>query len=165
MTPFGLGLRPSALVLTLALFGAPCTSAAELRLTWVAKEGVVHETTLDLAQLDALPQTTLVTETPWTSAPTTFVGPELETLALMGPGKAVSAELHALNDYSATVPAQDWVDYNVILTTRINGAVPRVHEKGPYWLMYPVNVLPQPTPQVYITRMIWQVTSIRFNVE
>lgn len=165
MGDFGKRLRSSALVVAVAMFGATDTGAAELRLTWVAKEGVVKETTLDLAELDALPQATLVTDTPWTTAPTTFVGPELGTLASLGPGTAVSAELHALNDYSTTVPAQDWSEYNVILTTRINGSVPRVHEKGPYWLMYPLNTMPQPTPQVYITRMIWQVTSIRFNVE
>lgn len=165
MSNFGIGLASPALIASLALFGAPDTCAAELRLTWVANGGVVHETILDLAQLDALPQTTLLTETPWTAAATNFVGPELGTLARLGPGHVASAELHALNDYSTTIPAQDWSDYQVILTTRVNGATPRVYEKGPYWLMYPLNEMPQPTPQVYITRMIWQVDSIQFNVE
>ncbi len=162
---FRTGFRRSALVVALALLVAPGTSAAELRLTWVADERVVHETIVDLPQLDELPQTTLVTKTPWTSGVTTFVGPELRTLAKLGPGNAVSAEFHALNDYSASVPAKDWTDYNVILATRIDGAVPRVYEKGPYWLMYPLDQMAQPTPQIYITRMIWQVDSIRFYVE
>ncbi len=162
---FGNFFRPSALVVPLALLVAPGTSAAELRLIWVADERVVHETIVDLPQLDALPQTTLVTKTPWTSGMTTFVGPELGTLAKLGPGNAVSAELHALNDYSASIPAKDWTDYNVILATRVNGAAPRVYEKGPYWLMYPLDQMPQPTPQIYVTRMVWQVESIRFHVD
>lgn len=162
---FGNGFRPRALVAAIALLLAPDTSAAELRLTWVADERVVHETVVDLPQLDDLPQTTLVTKTPWTSGMTTFVGPELGTLAKLGPGNSVSADLQALNDYSASVPAKDWIDYDVILTTRINGAAPRVYEKGPYWLMYPLDQMPQPTPQIYISRMIWQVDSIRFYLE
>jgi len=162
---FRTGFRRSTLVVALALLVAPGTNAAELRLTWVADGRVVHETVVDLPQLDELPQTTLVIKTPWTSGMTSFVGPELGTLAKLGPGNAVSAELHALNDYSASVPAKDWTDYDVILTTRINGAPPRVFEKGPYWLMYPLDQMPQPTPQIYITRMVWQIDSIRFHVD
>lgn len=162
---FRTGSRRSTFVFALALLVAPGSNAAELRLTWVADERLVQETIVDLPQLDELPQTTLVTRTPWTSGMTSFAGPELGILAKLGPGNAVSAELHALNDYSASVPAKDWTGYKVILATRINGAAPRVYEKGPYWLMYPLDQMPQPTPQIYITRMVWQIQSIRFNVE
>ena len=163
--PFSMRFMSAAFSFAMALIGAQSANAADLRITWVSNGTVLQEITVDLAKLDALPQRTIVTATPWTTGETTFSGPELAALAKLGPGMALSADLHALNDYSASVPAQDWSEYHIILATRINREVPRVYQKGPFWLMYPLNEMPIPVSQVYISRMVWQVDSVQFNVK
>ncbi|MBN9023061.1 MAG: hypothetical protein J0H08_13400, partial [Rhizobiales bacterium] len=64
-----------------AVFGvmaAGAALAADLELRWIKADGtVVGERSLSTADIEALPQTTFTTNTPWTTAPTEFTGPEL----------------------------------------------------------------------------------------
>lgn len=142
--------------------GAPA-SAHELSLRWVTPAGaVLDQKTLTQAELDALKQTTIVTSTPWTEGPQTFTGPSLAVLAALASPTAAEAKVVALNEYSATIPATDWIDRGVILATRHNGQFMRVRDKGPFWVMYPIDKDPALRHQFYQSRMVWQVKSIDF---
>jgi hypothetical protein len=137
--------------------------AAEVAVSWIGADGTAVATrTMDLEAFDALTQVDIVTSTPWTEGKHRFSGPTLASLATLAGGTAVRAVLHALNDFTADVPSEDWTTLGIILATRIDGKVPRVYEKGPYWLMYPVDTLPQPLEQKFASRMIWQVDAVTF---
>lgn len=151
----------SVFMLIFTLVGS--ATAADLKVTWLGADGaVVHEEVLTLTQLDALQQGSLTTTTPWNADKRTFTGPTFAALAALGPASK-SAHLVALNDYEVEVPAEDWTGLPLVLVTRINGVAPPVYDKGPYWLMYPVDDLPDPLPQAYLARMIWQVKAITFH--
>jgi len=140
--------------------------AADVDVKWIASDAtVVAERTMDLAALDSLPQAAIVTSTPWTEGKRRFSGPQLASLSTLAGGIAERALLRALNDFTAEVPSQDWTDLGIVLATRIDGKAPRVFEKGPFWLMYPVDTLPQPVEQKFLSRMIWQVDAITFYLK
>jgi hypothetical protein len=151
-----------ALILTFTLTGSALS--AELSLRWVGTDGAVQkEMVLDLAGLDQLPQRELATSTPWTTGKQVFTGPGLADLAALGPESAF-ATVKALNDYQADVPAEDWATLNPVVASRINAKEPPIYDKGPFWLVYPVDQLPVPLPQVYLSRMVWQINAVIFHV-
>lgn len=164
------GLAPSAgrilAVITGLLTFSQASLGAELALSWLDREGKsVASMTLDLNDLDGLSQAEISTSTPWSKGVDVFSGPTLSDLSLLA-GLAVDrAELRALNDYSVEVPKEDWLTYQVIVSTRINGIPPRIYEKGPFWLIYPVDEMTKPLPKKYASRMIWQIKEIEFRVE
>lgn len=136
--------------------------AAELAIRWIGVGVPDTSKGLSLADLDALPQHIIRTTTPWTQGVQVFSGPSLADVGGLTGLAPVAAELHALNDYSVVVPAEDWQEFKIVIATRVNGSVPRVFEKGPYWLMYPLDDMETPIQQKYVSRMIWQIESITF---
>ncbi|WP_371347750.1 hypothetical protein [Ancylobacter sp. IITR112] len=153
-----------ALLLALVAWTAPDSARAQdLTLRWLGSDGkVALEKTLNLAQLDALPQVTIDTGTPWTQNVQRFTGPSLGVLAALGGRPVREAKVMALNDYVAPIPAEDWKEHGAILTTRIDGQTMRIREKGPFWVMYPIDSDPVLRQQYYQSRMVWQVKSIDF---
>lgn len=115
----------------------------------------------DLAMLDALPQDSVASKTPWYDDSRTFSGPLISAIleAVGAHGKAL--RVTAVNDYSAEIPLGDVEDYPVILATRIDGAVLSVREKGPGFVIYPFDKAPELYNEKYFGRSVWQVTSIQ----
>lgn len=151
---------------TVSSVSLPSAKAADLLLMWLDPTGrILAQRELKLSDLDAFDQKVISTTTLWNSAPRRFAGPELKTLSEMTGLTPIKAELQALNDYSVEVPREDWLNYELILSSRIDGKIPRIYEKGPYWLIYNVDTMPKPTPQRFISRMIWQVFRITFYVD
>jgi len=156
----------AGVIAALGFMAAQAAAAGELELRWVKPDGaVVSEKTLTTEELEALPQTTFTTNTPWTTTPTEFSGPALAELAGLGP-KASKAAVVAINDYSSEVPAEDWTDHGAILAVRLDGEYMKIRDKGPFWVMYPIDhgqeIL---NTQLYHSRMVWQVRNIDFVVE
>lgn len=142
-------------------------SASDLSLRWLTADGaVVAEKTLSVEDVDAMPKTEFTTNTPWTEAPAAFAGPSLANLADLGGRHAVKADVIALDDYAAEIPAEDWEKHGAILAVRVNGETVPIREKGPYWVIYPIDSDPGLlNVQFYHARMVWQVKSIDFLVE
>ncbi|MBS9479337.1 hypothetical protein [Ancylobacter radicis] len=137
--------------------------AHELVLRWVTPSGTpLEQKTLTLEQIDKLKQSAIHTHTPWTQGLQDFSGPSLGELAGLAGRRVSEAKVVALNDYSATVPASDWTEAGAILSTRHNGRQMRIREKGPFWVMYPIDSDPDLAHQLYQARMVWQVKSIDF---
>jgi len=153
-------------VLTSLLTFCQASLGAELALRWVDHQGKsVASITLDLNDLDRLSQAEISTSTPWSKGVYVFSGPTLSDLSLLAGLEVGRAELRALNDYSVEVPREDWLSHQIVVSTRINGIPPRIYEKGPFWLIYPVDAMAKPLPQKYVSRMIWQIEEIEFRVE
>ncbi|MQT13516.1 hypothetical protein [Segnochrobactrum spirostomi] len=145
---------------------APPAFAQDLDLDWKTADGqVLKSETLDLKALDTLPQATIKTSTPWTQGVQTFSGPTLSAIAALGGRPVKEADVVALNDYSIVIPAQDWKKYTVVLASRHNGATMRVRDKGPLWVIYPLDTFSELEKQETNARMVWQVAHITFVVE
>jgi hypothetical protein len=142
---------------------ADLASAQEVTLKWTKKDGsVVEKRVLDLAAIDSLPQREIVTTTPWTQGQKRFSGAAMADLSALFDHPVEKARLTALNDYAITIPAEDWRKYVVILASRQDGAIMRIRDKGPFWVIYPLDTDPKLRNPFYHSRMIWQVREIVF---
>lgn len=114
----------------------------------------------DLAMLDALPQHTFTTQTPWDDKPVTFRGPRLRDVlaAVRAQGRQLRAT--ALNDYRIVIPMEDAQRFDVVVATRKNGELMPVRDKGPLFIVYPFDSDPALKDKRYYERSIWQLKAI-----
>jgi hypothetical protein len=114
----------------------------------------------DLQRLDALPQVEVNTQTPWTEQVDSYQGVRLSVLLneLKAQGQRIDAT--ALNDYSMLLNLQAARKYPVILATRKNGKVMSVRDKGPIWVIYPLNDFPELRKEEHHQAMVWQLKSL-----
>jgi hypothetical protein len=66
----------------------------------------------------------------------------------------------ALNDYSAEVPMEDAIKYNVILALKRDGEYMPVRDKGPLFVVYPFDSDPELKSQKFYSRSVWQISRI-----
>jgi hypothetical protein len=66
----------------------------------------------------------------------------------------------ALNDYLAEIPLSDLTDYNVILAIKANGEYLPVRDKGPIFVVYPLDSDPGLLNNTIYSRCIWQLTRL-----
>lgn len=115
----------------------------------------------DRRMLEALPQRTTVTKTPWTDSSIRFRGPLGRALLERVGARGDTLEVTALNDYTSTIPAEDFHKYPVILALRKNGDYMRIREHGPIFIVYPFDEYPDLMNEVIFLRSVWQVKAIR----
>lgn len=114
----------------------------------------------DRAMLEALPQRTVHTETPWTDGVSTFEGPLLrDVLGQVEAGGSV-LEASALNDYRVDIPLEEVRRYDVIVALRRDGKPMRVRDKGPLWIIYPWAEHEALRTESVYSRSIWQLRRI-----
>ena len=110
--------------------------------------------------ISSLPMKTLVTITPWSEKPMTFVGPLLvDVLAAAGTLEAASLnglKAIALNEFWAKIPAEDLSTVNPIIAILADGAPMPVRERGPFWIVYPQSGDAESKP-AWKERMVWQL--------
>lgn len=66
----------------------------------------------------------------------------------------------ALDGYSIEIPVQDANKFPVILAMEKNGKQMTVREKGPIWVVYPIDQFEELKDQKYSSRSIWQLKRI-----
>ncbi|MAM23758.1 MAG: hypothetical protein CML55_00040 [Rhodobacteraceae bacterium] len=114
-----------------------------------------------LEELLAMPQTTIVTKNDYVDEATAFQGPSLRSILEEADiARDATLRMGALNDYSAIVPAGDAFEYEVILAVLRDGEPMSVREKGPIWVIYPMDSYPELQDDVYNDRLVWQLKSI-----
>lgn len=122
-----------------------------------SKQRTVH---FDRAALEALPQRTFRTNSPWTKQPRAYTGPLLrDVLAAAG---AQGTQLHALalNEYQVEIPFDDARRFDVIVAHRIDGKPIPVRKLGPLFVIYPFDETAELRSPRYYERSIWQLKSI-----
>ena len=119
----------------------------------------------DLAQFDrpmlqALGTTGFVTSTPWYKGTVRFDGVLMRTLmhAVGASGERVTAT--ALNDYSTEIPIADFERYDVLLALKRDGEYMPVRDKGPLFIVYPFDSLPELQAKKFYTRSAWQLAQL-----
>lgn len=117
----------------------------------------------DIASLEKLGMVSFQTTSPWYNGRTTFTGIPLQKLMDYVGAKGSVVKVTALNDYTAIIPLSDFKKYNVILAVKINEKYIRVRDKGPLFIVYPYDSMPELNNQVFYARSAWQVS--RMNIE
>ena len=144
-------------VLMLAQTTTPVSAGEMLVVRNLADPGQT-ELRLSEADLLALPQITVRTRTEFTDGVVEFVGPlARDAIASIDTSAATTVHLVAVNDYTIKIPLSDFANYNVILAMSANGERLSVRDKGPIWLMYPLDDHTQLQDPVYTIRLVWQL--------
>ena len=156
----------AALFLTpqLGAFELPAAApAGKIVLTVNGKVGVKNTSdaaVFDDALLDALPQHSFVSTTPWIKNPATFTGPLLKDVLKALKAQGTNLKALALNDYKIDIPLNDAFKYDVILARKVDGRALTVREKGPIFVMYPFERFPELKTETYYSRCVWQLKSL-----
>ncbi len=126
----------------------------------VAEKNSPRGVAFDMAMLEALPQKTFTTRTPWDRLPVKFSGPLLRDV--LAAAKAQGETLHAIavNDYKTTIPASDTLQFDMVLAHRMNGQPIPPRTKGPLFIVYPYDSRPELQDPVYRNRSAWQLKEI-----
>lgn len=117
----------------------------------------------DMAMLEALPQQTFTTRTPWYDKPMTFTGPRLADVLAAVKAKGQTIKATAINDYTISIPAADAAAHGVIVARLLNGEPMPVREKGPLFVIYPFDSKAELRSSTYYERSIWQLK--RMSIE
>lgn len=114
----------------------------------------------DLDMLHALGTHALPVTTSWTDGIQEFSGVPMRDLmeAVGATGKTIEAV--ALNEYSQMIEIEDFFRYPVILATKLNGNTIRVRDKGPLWIVYPLDSFTEKERISIEPRMVWQLREL-----
>ncbi|MBA4711802.1 MULTISPECIES: molybdopterin-dependent oxidoreductase [Citrobacter] len=117
----------------------------------------------DITSLENLGAISFQTSSPWYNGRTTFTGISLQKLMDYVGAKGSVVKVTALNDYTTVIPLSDFKKYNVILALKINGEYMRIRDKGPLFIVYPYDSIPELNNQIFYSRSAWQVSSMKIE--
>lgn len=114
----------------------------------------------DLDMLHALGTRSLSTTTYWTDGTQEFSGVPMRNLMAAVGARGKTVEAVALNDYTYDIEIEDFWRYPVILATKLNGEILKVRDKGPLWIVYPLDEFTEPERIQIKRRMVWQLRQL-----
>lgn len=155
----GAGIAVALLSSSLSAGGLPAPTGRVV-LTFSGQIGKTNQgktAVFDMAALEALPQHSFTTHTPWYDRPVKFTGPLLADLlvAVKAQGKTIRAT--AINDYTISVPLADAQKHGVIVARLLDDQPMAVRDKGPLFVIYPFDSKAELRTSVYYERSIWQL--------
>jgi len=118
------------------------------------KEG---QADFDLEMLHALGTHSLAVTTSWTDGTQEFSGVLMRDLMKAVGARGTMVEAVALNDYTYSIPIEDFSRYPVILATALGGKILRIRDKGPLWIIYPLDSFTEVEKITVEPRMVWQL--------
>lgn len=126
----------------------------------IAEKNAGDVARFDMKMIEALPQHTFTTSTPWFDKPVKFTGPLLADVlaAVKASGTSISAA--AINDYKITIPVADAAKFKVIVARLIDDKPIPVREKGPLFVVYPFDSSVDLRTSTYYERSIWQLKAL-----
>ena len=117
--------------------------------------------TYSLDDLDKLTQVRVLTTNEFVDGMTEFSGPlARDVLGRIGVEGDRSARFVAINEYEVLVDVDDFLEYDVILATRMDGELLSRRTKGPIWLIYPISDNPELQDVRVNSKLIWQLKNI-----
>ena len=114
----------------------------------------------DMKMIEALPQHSFTTSTPWFDKPVKFTGPLLADVlaAVKASGTTLSAV--AINDYKIDIPMSDIQKYKVIVARLLDDKPMAVRDKGPLFVVFPFDCTTELRTSTYYERSIWQLKAL-----
>jgi hypothetical protein len=151
----GLALSAPALALD-----APTTRPILTVSGKIAVKNAGETARFDMKMIEALPQHTFTTSTPWFEKPVKFTGPLLSDVlaAVKANGTMISAV--AINDYKINIPMTDVTKYKVIVARLLDDKPMPVREKGPLFVVFPFDSATELRNSTYYERSIWQLKAL-----
>ena len=114
----------------------------------------------DMAMLEALPQRTLQTKTPWYAQARRFTGPLLRDVLAAAGAQGSNLRLVALNDYQVDMPMEDPMRHDVVVARLMDDKPMTVRDKGPLFIIYPFDAQAELRSAIYYGRSAWQLRTI-----
>lgn len=115
----------------------------------------------DLPMLQALPQYVVTTKNPWSKVAHTYQGfSAIDLLKALG-NKGDLLQVTALNKYMTEIPLSDFAEQGAIFATHQDGILMSVRNLGPIMVIYPFDSNEALKSELYYSRSIWQVNSIK----
>ena len=118
------------------------------------------EADFDRPMIEALGMEAVKTATPWYDGVVTFEGVRLDALMKQVGAKGTTVKAVALNDYTTTIPMEDFERFHVLLALKRDGNYMTVRDKGPLFIIYPYDSDPQLQSQTYYGRSAWQLARL-----
>lgn len=116
---------------------------------------------LTLAMMREVGVTGYETRSPWLTSRARFKGVLLrDVLTLLGAEEGSDIVARAADDYAVTIPWSDVADYDVLLAFEVNGVTLTRRDKGPLWVVYPLDENPELDRTEITYRWIWQLESL-----
>jgi len=123
----------------------------------IAATNKVDAARFDRPMLEALGMSGFETTTPWYNGPVRFEGVSMSRLMQEVGATGETVIAYAINDYSTEIPMEDFTRYNVLLALKRDGQYMSVRDKGPLFIVYPFDSLPELKHQRFYSRSAWQV--------
>ncbi len=117
----------------------------------------------DRAMLEEIGSTFIQTSTPWTNGIPLFRGVLVRDLLRRLGTEGKIARAVALNDYWHDIPLSDFFDYPVLLAYEMNGKPLPVRNKGPIWLIYPLDQFSELRNRMTERKMVWQLIELQIK--
>lgn len=114
----------------------------------------------DRQMLQDVGATELKTTTPWLDGVQVFKGVLAKTLFERVGAEGATVMATALNDYTVSIPMDDFQNYDVLLATEMNGEEMLVSDKGPIWIVYPRDDHPELQERRISERWVWQLKAL-----
>lgn len=114
----------------------------------------------DMPMLERLPQTSFVTRTPWFTQPRKFTGPLLREVLRLAGAHGQTLRVTALNDYRVDIPIDDIQRWDVLLARLLDDRPMSVRDKGPLFIIYPLDSRAELRSPLYFSRCAWQLNGI-----
>ncbi|MBO6946656.1 MAG: molybdopterin-dependent oxidoreductase [Rhodospirillales bacterium] len=115
------------------------------------------EARFDRKMLDALGMHTLKTSNPFDTGTHTYEGVLLSDLLESVGADGTMLVAYALDGYAVEIPVADTKKYPVMLAMIWNGKEMTVRNKGPIWVIYPIDKYTELKDEKYSSRSIWQL--------
>ena len=122
------------------------------------RHGVV---TFSRQDLETMPWAVLRTTNDFIDGEGEFRGPRAEeVLDMIGRAGATHVRLKALNEYEIEIEIDELKRFGAVLALEMNGERLTRRDKGPIWLMYPIDSYSELQDSVYNNRLVWQLKEI-----
>lgn len=140
------------------------TDAAVLVLVNPKIAGVHGQIAFSLADLRSMEQRTIRTGNDFVDGIAEFRGPEAFALIdLIGRAGADRVRMTAWNDYSVEFGLEEIERYRPVLALSVNGRQLTMRDRGPVWLMFPVDEHDELQDPSFNNKMIWQLRTIELR--
>lgn len=123
-----------------------------------------REIALTEADLLALPQVGIRTSNEFVTGRPLFEGPlARDVIALIGRGSATRALMIAANDFTVEIDLSEFDRYDVIFALRQDGRPLSRRDKGPIWVIYPMDDHPELQDPKFNNRLVWQLIRVELR--
>lgn len=129
----------------------------------VAKTNSGDKADIDRAMLEALPQQTITTNTPWHEGEVTFEGPFMTDVMTLVGGEGEMATVLALDDYTSDVPVSSFAEDRPILAMKRNGEWMPDDDQGPLFIIYDYDSKPEMNTEAYHGYSVWSVRTMELK--